>query len=41
MVMTEENVVSKPTARPEMIVVAGPVLDASAISFTGRHEPEV
>ncbi len=39
--MTEENVVSKPTARPEMIVVAGPVFDASAISFTGRQLPDV
>ena len=29
-------VVSKPTAVPAMIFVAGPVLDASAISRTGR-----
>ena len=40
-VMTEEKVVSNPTARPEMMVVAGPVFEASAISFTGRHAPAV
>ena len=34
-------VVSKPTAVPLMMLVAGPVLDASAISRTGRNEPAV
>ena len=34
-------VVSKPTAVPEMMFVAGPVLDASAISRTGRKVPAV
>ena len=34
--MIDGAVVSKPTAVPEMIVVAGPVLAASAISLTGR-----
>ena len=34
-------VVSKPTATPEMMFVAGPVLEASAISWTGRQEPAV
>ena len=34
-------VVSKPTAVPAMMLVAGPVLDASAISRTGRYEPAV
>ena len=34
-------VVSKPTAMPEMMFVAGPVLDASAISRTGRKLPAV
>jgi len=38
MVMTEGAVVSKPIAVPEMIVVAGPVFVASAISRTG-HAP--
>ena len=36
-----DEVVSKPTAVPEMMLVAGPVLDASAISRTGRNEPAV
>ncbi len=35
------SVVSKPTAVPLMMFVAGPVLDASAISRTGRNEPAV
>ena len=35
------SVVSKPTAVPLMMFVAGPVLDASAISRTGRKEPAV
>ena len=35
------RVVSKPTAVPLMMLVAGPVLDASAISRTGRNEPAV
>ena len=39
--MAEAAVVSKPTAMPEMIVVAGPVFAASAISFTGRQSPAV
>ena len=34
--MAVANVVSKPTATPEMMLVAGPVLEASAISRTGR-----
>ena len=34
-------VVSKPTAVPLMMFVAGPVFDASAISRTGRYEPAV
>ena len=34
-------VVSKPTAVPAMMFVAGPVFDASAISRTGRYEPAV
>ena len=37
----EEGVVSKPTAVPLMMFVAGPVRDASAISRTGRYEPAV
>ena len=36
MVMAVRAVVSKPTAMPEMMLVAGPVLLASAISRTGR-----
>ncbi len=40
-VMAVTNVVSKPTAVPEMMFVAGPVLDASAISRTGRNDPAV
>ncbi len=35
------SVVSKPTAVPLMMLVAGPVLDASAISRTGRNPPAV
>ena len=35
-VMAVTAVVSKPTAVPAMMLVAGPVLDASAISRTGR-----
>ena len=34
-------VFSKPIAMPEMMLVAGPVRDASAISRTGRQEPDV
>ena len=41
MVIVDEAVVSKPTAVPEMMFVAGPVLDASAISRTGRNVPAV
>ena len=41
MVIAVTKVVSKPTAVPEMMFVAGPVLDASAISRTGRKEPAV
>ena len=40
-VIAVTKVVSKPTAMPEMMFVAGPVLDASAISRTGRYEPAV
>jgi hypothetical protein len=40
-VIADAAVVSKPTAIPEMIVVAGPVLAASAIYFTGRQSPAV
>ena len=40
-VIAVTKVVSKPTAVPEMMLVAGPVLDASAISRTGRNEPAV
>ena len=40
-VMAVTKVVSKPTAVPEMMFVAGPVLEASAISRTGRYEPAV
>ena len=35
------NVVSKPTAIPAMMLVAGPVLLASAMSRTGRNVPAV
>jgi len=35
------RVVSKPTAIPLMMLVAGPVLEASAISRTGRKLPAV
>ena len=35
------KVVSNPTAVPEMMLVAGPVFEASAISRTGRYEPAV
>ena len=34
-------VVSKPTAVPLMMLVAGPVREASAISRTGRNDPAV
>ena len=34
-------VVSKPMAVPAMMLVAGPVFDASAMSRTGRYEPAV
>ena len=34
-------VVSKPTAMPEMMLVAGPVRDSVAISCTGRQAPAV
>ncbi len=40
-VIAVTNVVSKPTATPEMMFVAGPVFDASAISRTGRNVPAV
>ena len=40
-VMAVTAVVSKPIAVPEMMFVAGPVLDASAMSRTGRDEPAV
>ena len=38
---TEVAVVSRPMAKPLMIFVAGPVREASAISFTGRQLPDV
>ncbi len=41
MVMAVTAVVSKPTAVPAMMLVAGPVFDASAISRTGRKVPAV
>ncbi len=41
MVMAVTPVVSKATAVPLMMLVAGPVLLASAISRTGRHAPDV
>ena len=34
-------VLSMAIERPVMMFVAGPVVDASAISFTGLQEPEV
>ncbi len=40
MVSAVTAVVSKPTAVPEMMFVAGPVLEASAISLTGRQPPD-
>ena len=40
-VIAVTNVVSNPTATPEMMFVAGPVRDASAISRTGRNVPAV
>ncbi len=40
-VIAVTRVVSKPTAVPLMMFVAGPVFDASAISRTGRYEPAV
>ncbi len=41
MVSAVTSVVSKPTAMPLMMLVAGPVLEASAISRTGRKLPAV
>ena len=41
MVSAVTRVVSKPTAVPAMMFVAGPVCDASAISRTGRQVPAV
>ena len=41
MVIAVTAVVSKPMAVPEMMLVAGPVLEASAMSRTGRYEPAV
>ena len=35
--MTGASVHSRPTAMPAMMLVAGPVWDASAISRTGRY----
>ena len=40
-VIAVTKVVSKPTAVPLMMFVAGPVFDASAISRTGRKQPAV
>jgi hypothetical protein len=36
MTIAAAPVVSKPTEMPEMMLVAGPVRDASMMSFTGR-----
>ena len=41
MVRAVAAVVSKPTAVPMMMFVAGPVREASAISLTGRQAPDV
>ena len=41
MVIAVTAVVSKPMAVPAMMLVAGPVFDASAMSRTGRYEPAV
>ncbi len=35
--MTGASVHSRPTAMPAMMLVAGPVCEASAISRTGRY----
>jgi len=40
-VIAVTKVVSKPTETPLMMLVAGPVLLASAIAFTGRNVPAV
>ena len=39
--MTGISVHSKPTAMPVMMLVAGPVCEASAISRTGRNRYSV
>ena len=39
--MAGRAVFSRPTARPAMMLVAGPVREALAISCTGRQLPEV
>ena len=39
--MTGARVHSKPTAMPVMMLVAGPVWEASAISRTGRYRYSV
>ena len=41
MMMAVMPVLSKPTAKPEMMFVAGPVREARAISCTGRQLPAV
>jgi len=41
MVTAVTRVVSMPTETPEMMFVAGPVLDASAMDLTGRQPPAV
>ena len=40
-VMAVAAVVSRPTAVPMMMLVAGPVREASAMSRTGRQAPDV
>ena len=41
MMIAVTPVLSRPTAKPEMMLVAGPVRDARASSCTGRQLPAV
>jgi len=41
MAMTDAAVVSMPMDMPVMMLVAGPVSEALAISLTGRYSPDV
>ncbi len=41
MMMAVMPVLSRPTAKPEMMLVAGPVREARASSCTGRQLPAV